>query len=121
MWRRENMCKQKKGQALLEFTVSIGTGFLLFFLVLQLIFVSGAKMYIHHYLYRALFCMAQGNASAQCRQNMIQQIKKFVVWGNFEKVLLTGTSNRWKGDVIWTLKPWKIKLIRTLKIPEDLL
>ena len=115
------MYKKQQGQALLEFAVSIGFSFLLFFFVLQLIFVSGAKLYIHHHLYMALFCTAQGSPLAQCRQNMIQQIKKFVVWGHFEKVLLTGTSNQWKGDIIWTLKPWKIKLKRTLKIPEDLL
>ena len=115
------MYKKQQGQALLEFAVSVGISFLLFFFVLQLIFVSGAKMYIHHHLYTALFCMAQGKPSAQCQKNMMKQIEKFVVWGNFERVLLTGTSNLWKGDVIWTLKPWKIKLKRTLKIPEDLL
>ena len=117
----KSMYKQTKGQALIEFAVSIGVGFLLFFFVLQLIFVSGVKMYIHHHLYMALFCMAQGIPSIQCRQNMIKQIKKFVVWGNFKRIFLTGASNHWKGDVIWKLKPWRIQIKRTLKIPEDLL
>ena len=115
------MYRQKKGQALIEFAVSIGVSCLLFFFILQFIFISGVKMYIHHHLYIALFCMAQGNSSTQCRQNMIKQIKKFVIWGNLKKVFLTGTSNHWKGDVIWKLKPWKIQLKRTLKVPEDLL
>ncbi len=113
--------KSKKGQSILEFVISMGVIFLIFFFVIQLIFVSGSKMYIHHHLYESLFCIAKGNSKLKCKQEMLKKIKKFVIWGNFESIYLQGRRQKWTGLLIWKLKPWKLQLKRTLTIPEDLL
>ena len=91
------------------------------FLSFQTAFVLGGGVYLDHHLYRSLLCMAQGESAIGCKRKLIKKSSLFFLKSGFKNIQLKKEGQRYFGSLLWNGGLWKLRLKRTLKIPEDLL
>lgn len=113
--------KLKRGQSILEFVVLALPLSVVLFFIFQSVFIMAGRSYFDHLLYESLFCMARGKSVFYCKNSLIKNGEFFLKGSQLKNIQLTEFNKKYSGSLIWRVKPWRIQLKKTLKVPEDLL
>lgn len=91
----------QRGQGLIEtlilslcFTILIHTSLLIFWIGVNVV-------WIEHQLYQGILCFAQHREERQCKEKVLEQIKRLNSLGKITTLQIKNFQKNWEGKIIW--------------------
>jgi hypothetical protein len=105
--------KNNRGSALLE-AAPVMLVLMLFALGLLLAaYLFLARAWIQYQSEQALYCVAEGRASFQCKSKLEEKLKQFLPWGE-GSVQLHAFQDQWTVEVLWRNRDYRFRLYKEL-------
>lgn len=87
--------------------------------LLLIAYLQFGQVWIQYQSEQALYCVAEGQSSAQCRTKLEARVEEFLPWGKID-VQLASAGGKWKAKVDWQWKEYSFHFEKELS-PELLL
>lgn len=91
------------GQSVIEVLCVCLSLFLILKGTLLVFWLAAGSLWMDHQLYQKLICLAEGRPQIICRQRLLKNIKAFNPVGVITHLQIKKGTNRWEGQIKWTI------------------
>ena len=112
-----------KGQAIVETIISLPLVFTCLILSLLFFYIHVQHLWTDHHLYQALICLAKGQSTKACKDELIKKTKTFLWMGRLTNIQLHKILNKkqWKGRLTWESLYWRLDFKKQIHLTKEFL
>ena len=114
---------RSNGQAIMETVICMPLVLTCFTLGLLFFYVHIQHIWTDHQLYQALICLAEGQTTQKCKNNLIRKTKTFLWLGRLTNIQLHKILNKeqWRGTLTWKSIYWRLDFKKQIHLAKEAL
>ena len=108
------------GLAITETIISLPLVFTCLILSLLFFYIHVQHLWTDHHLYQALICLAEGQPTKTCKDELIKKTKTFLWPGRLTNIQLHKILNKkqWKGRLTWKSTYWRLDFKKQINLNQ---